>query len=66
MALKKQGETAWSELYVLGEKFISIKKRIDALSEKDTTNIPDLDKEWIRFETEEELEKLRRKGGKKS
>ena len=61
--LKQKGERVWSELYELGKKFYSLKQRIQSIQEKGTRNVPNLDKEWIQFEAEEELEKLRRKSG---
>ena len=58
--LKKKGRAKWGDLKVLGIKSQKIENELKALSQNATLQHPSIEDKWTKFETEMELNQLKK------
>lgn len=59
--LMEQGRSRWQELTALGERFNAVEEQLQQLQAPSRPAATDLEAAWARFESDQELEALRRK-----
>ena len=63
-SLMNQGRALWADLEDLGRRFNEVERQLDELVQQRQTPSPStLEKDWVLFEAEQELEQLRRDAG---
>ena len=63
-SLMNQGRALWVDLEDLGRRFNEVERQLQELQQQKHTPSPStLEKDWALFETEQELEQLRRDAG---
>jgi len=61
--LMNKGRAIWKELDGIGKEFKEAQKLILDLTKQSEIPRPNLEQEWAKFETEEELDQLKRRSG---